>query len=233
MFLPGEPVYGQVLISGTVYDSTKLYAVSNVNVISTSGATTITDSTGSYQITVSENDSISFFYRDKYTVKFPVSKIEDYTAFDISLRVTINPKYKLLKNVTIFSNTYKRDSIETRISYSKIFGDSQPTLRSSFEEGGAAGLDVNELIGIFQFKKNKHNLAFRNRLIKEEQDRFVDYKFSSKTITRITGLKGDGLTEYKKLYRPSYIMVATSSLAQFYEYILNTSYVFKRENGIK
>lgn len=222
----------QTVISGTVYDSTKLYVVPQVNVYSTSGASAISDSLGAYHINVAENDSISFYYRGKYTVKFPVKKMDNYTAFDISLKVRVNEKYKLLTGVTIYSDTYKRDSLENRITYAKIFGRENPTIRSNYEEGGPAGLDVNELIGIFQFRKNKQNLAFQKRLIQDEEDRFVDYKFSSKTITRITGLKGDQLTEYKKLYRPSYERVANSSLAQFYEYILNTSYIFKRENGI-
>ena len=231
--LAGQGANGQIVISGTVYDSTKLYPVSNVTVMNTAGYTSLTDSTGSYRIEVAESDSISFFYRDKHTVKFPVSKIDDYTAFDISLRVRVNEKYKLLKGVTVYSDTYKIDSLENRVTYTKIFGRSGPTIRSNYEEGGAAGLDVNELIGMFQFKKNRSNLAFQNRLLREEEDRFVDYRFSSQTITRITGLKDEHLLEYKKLYRPSYESVAASSLAQFYEYILKTSYIYKRENGIK
>ena len=224
--------FAQIIISGTVYDSTKLFVVPKVNVYSTAGATAITDSLGAYRINVSENDSINFFYREKYTVKFPVNKIADFTSFDISIRVRVNEKYKLLKGITVFSDTYKRDSVENRITYSKIFGRDNPTIRSSYEPGGAAGIDINELIGIFQFRKNRQNLAFQQRLIRDEQSHFVDYRFSSKTITRITGLKGNGLLKYKKLYRPAYLFVVTSSLAQFYEYILNTSYAFKKENGI-
>lgn len=223
----------QTEIAGTVYDSTKLYVVPHVDVYSTSGGRAVTDSLGNYRIKVSVGDSINFFYLNKYSVKFPVSKIENYTAFDISLRVRVKEKYKLLQGVTVYSNTYKSDSLENRLAYSKIFEREKPTIRSNYELGGAAGLDVNELIGIFQFRKNKQALAFQKRLVQDEEDRFVDYKFSSKTITRITGLKGELLTQYKKIYRPSYYFVSSSTLAQFYEYILNTSYVFKKENGIR
>ena len=110
----------QVVISGTVFDSTKLYVVPGVNVSSTSGLVTTTDSLGAYHITVQKNDSLSFYYKGKSTVKFPVETIGNYNAFDISLRVRINDKYKLLKGVTVFSDTYKRDSLENRMSYSKI-----------------------------------------------------------------------------------------------------------------
>lgn len=222
----------QITISGTVYDSSKLYVVPGVSVNSTSGLSTITDSLGAYHINVSEADSLSFFYRGKSTVKFPVKNMNNYTAFDISLRIRVNEKYKLLQGVTVFSDTYHRDSMENRVTYSKIFGRENPTIRSNYEAGGPAGFDLDELVGIFQFKKNKQNLAFQKRLIEDEQDRYVDYRFSSKTITRITGLKGDTLTKYKKLYRPSYFFVVNSTLTQFYEYILNTSYAFKKQEGI-
>lgn len=224
---------GQITISGTVYDSSKLYVIPGVNVYSTSGAATITDSLGAYHINVSEADSLSFFYREKSTVKFPVQSMTNYTAFDISLRIRVNEKYKLLKGITVFSNTYHLDSLENRVTYSKVFGREKPTIRSNYEPGGPAGFDLDELIGIFQFKKNKQNMAFQKRLVEDEQDRYVDYRFDSKTIARITGLKGDTLLRYKKLYRPTYFFVTTSSLTEFYEYILNTSYAFKKEEGIE
>ncbi|HEV8083481.1 MAG TPA: hypothetical protein VGP55_09785 [Chitinophagaceae bacterium] len=226
-------VLSQFIISGTVYDSTKLYVVPGVNVSSTSGLVTTTDSLGAYHIKAIKADSISFFYKGKSTIKFPVETIGDYNAFDISLRVRINNKYKLLKGVTVFANTYRRDSIENRMAYSKIFNLENPTIRSNYEPGAAAGLDLDQLIGIFQFKKNKQNLAFQKRLVEEEEDRYVNYRFSSKVINRITGLSGDTLTRYKNLYRPSYLFVMSSTLPEFYQYILNTSYAFKREEGMQ
>lgn len=225
--------FGQVKISGTVYDSTKLYGVPNVVVTSTSGAETITDSLGAYHINVPENDSISFFFRGKSTLKFAVKSITDYTSFDISLRVRINAKYKLLSGVTVFSNTYHRDSVENRMEYSKIFDYEKPGLRSSFDPGGAAGLDLDALIDMFSVRKRKENLAFQRRLVEDEQERYVNYRFSPKVVHRVTGLSGDTLTRYMKLYTPSYIFVVSSTLAEFYQYILNTSYAFKKEEGIQ
>jgi hypothetical protein len=225
-------VAGQITISGTVYDSTKLYVVPGVNVAGTSGVLTTTDSLGAYHINVSENDSLSFFYRGKSTVKFPVKTIGNYTAFDISLHIRVNSKYKLLQGVTVFSDTYRRDSMENRMEYAKIFDLQKPTIRSSSNPGEPPGLDVDELINMFHFRKNKQNLAFQKRMVEDEQDHYVDYRFNSRLINRITGLGGDTLTKYKKLYRPSYYFVVSSTLARFYEYILNTSYIFKKEEGI-
>lgn len=219
----------QVTVSGNVYDVSKLYAVPGVQVSSTSGSSDVTDSTGSYQINVSTNDSIIFTYNGKSTMKFPVKDIKNYSAFDISIHAKVKEKYKLLDPVTVFTDSYKFDSLENREEYAKIFGDEKPGIHSTYDPGGAAGLDLDALIGMFQFRKNKEQLAFKKRLLQEEEDRYVDYKFSSKTITRITGLTGDSLETYKKMYRPDYYFVVSSTLTQFYQYILNTYYAFKRK----
>ncbi|HEY5464480.1 MAG TPA: hypothetical protein VIJ95_14560 [Hanamia sp.] len=224
-------VTGQIIISGTVYDSSRLYTIPDVYVYSTSGSRTVTDSTGTYHIGVNENDSISFFYNGKSTIKFPVRSMIDYTAFDISLGVRVKGKYKLLSPVTVFSNSYQKDSLENREEFSKLFGGEKRGIHPNIDPGGAAGFDLDALIRSFQFKKNKENLAFKKMLIQQEQDDYVDYRFSSKVISRVTGLKGEELELYKKLYRPTYFFIVTSTLAEFYQYILSTSYAFKKQEG--
>lgn len=227
--IPPAQSSAQIIVSGSVYDVSKLYAVSGVEVTGTSGSSDITDSTGSYRVSVSANDSIIFTYNGKSTVKFPVKDIKDYNAFDISLHANVKQKYKLLSPVTVYTDNYLEDSVQNREDYAKIFGEEKPGIHSTYDPGGAAGLDLDALIGMFQFRKNKQQLAFKNRLLDEEQDRYIDYRFSSKTISRITGLSGDSLTVYKKMYRPDYYFVANSTLTQFYQYILNTAYAFRRK----
>lgn len=228
-------VSAQIVISGNVYDSSKLFALPDVTVQSTSGGISLTDSLGRYEISVQPADSISFVYNGKSTLKFPVKTIADYNSFDISLRVQLKNKdrYKMLKPVTVLMSSYQQDSLENRQEYANIFQGSRHGITSTYDPGGAAGLDLDALIGAFQFRKNKQRLAFQNRLLQEEQDRYVDYRFSPKVISRITGLTGDTLEMYRKLYRPDYYFVVNSTLAEFYEYILNTSYAFKKREGIK
>ena len=225
-------ISAQSVVSGTVYDSSRIYGVPGVIVSSTSGSNTLTDSLGAYHIRVSQNDSISFLYKGKSTVRFPVNSISDTTAFDISLRVRINTKYKMLKPVTVFADNYQQDSAENRMEYSKIFNYEKSGIRSSYEEGGPAGLDLDALISALNRTKRKENLAFQKRLVEDEQDKYVKYRFNPKLVRRITGLRGDTLTQYMKLYTPSYEFISESTLTEFYQYILNTSYAFKRDEGI-
>ena len=221
----------QTIISGTVYDSTKVYSVSGVKVASTNGAFTYTDSAGSYHIKVSENDSISFFYRNKPTMKFPVSTIPDYTQFDVSLSISIKEKYKPLKEIRIYSS-YHQDSAENRNDYARIFNYQKPGIRSTYTPGSSAGFDLDELVNIFRFRRNKQHLQFQKRLLEQEQDRYVDYRFSTNFLKRTTGLSGPMLEKYKIEYRPSYEFITSITELEFYEYIDVTSNKFKKDEGL-
>lgn len=231
LLILSQPVSAQIEVSGNVFDNSKLYTVPYVGVYSTSGASDVTDSAGAYHLKVAPTDSIYFTYGGKSTMKFPVKDIKSYNSFDISLHAKVEHKYKLLNPVTVFTDNYTLDSLENREKYAKIFGDDRPRINSTYDPGGTAGLDLDGLIGAFQFRKNKQQKAFRNRLLEEEQEKYIDYRFSSQTITRITGLKGDSLIAYKIKYRPDYYFVANSTLAQFYQYILQTSYAFRKKEG--
>lgn len=75
-------------------------------------------------------------------------------------------------------------------------------------------------------------LAFQKRLIGQEQDNYINYRFNPVLIKRITGLTGKLLESYRMLYRPSYGFITSSPELEFYEYILNTAGEFKKLNGI-
>jgi hypothetical protein len=222
----------QIVISGTVYDSTKLYVVPGVIVKSTGGGSTMTDSLGVYHINTTDKDSISFFYANKPTQKFPVRSISNYNGFDISLQVRVFEKFKVLKEIKVYSKSYRQDSAENRLSYSKIFNYEKPGLKTTMSPGTPPGLDINELINIFRFRRNKQNLAFQNRLLLEEEEKYVNYKFNSTLIKRVTGLTGTSLDKYRMLYKPSYEFIITATELEFYEYILNTADKFKKQEGL-
>jgi hypothetical protein len=73
----------------------------------------------------------------------------------------------VLKEVIVKPRNYKMDSIQNRIDYAKAFDWEKPKLKgiSSGELGTAAGFDLDAIIHMFQFRKNKSNEAFRERLI--------------------------------------------------------------------
>ena len=191
-------------LRGTVYDSTKTYPVISVSVLTSSGKGTATDIYGHYEIDVTETDSVWFSYLNKPTIKYLVGKIPDASRFDIAIHINV----PVLKEVIVKPRNYKMDSIQNRIDYAKAFEWQKPKLQgiSSGELGSPAGFDINAIIQMFQFRKNKSNAAFRERLLVEEREKFIDHRFNKALVLRLTGLIGDARDSFMLHCRPSYEM---------------------------
>jgi hypothetical protein len=220
----------QFFISGNVYDSSKTIPVKNVLVKNLAGDITKTDSTGHYRILVKDNDSLLFIYNNKSTEPFAVNQIRSLNDFNISLHIHINEKFKTLKEVRVYSKTYREDSIENRDEYAKDFDFEKPGIGSNMSSySGAAGLDLDEFINMFKFRKNKLEASFQRRLIEEEQDKYVSYRFNKWLVRRITRIEDPELDIFMKIYRPSFEFTEQSNTVEFYQYILNASYQFKQQ----
>lgn len=210
-----------------MFDLSKRNYVENVKVESTGGKKTITDSLGHYRIAVSEKDSLTFIYQDKPTQKFAVKDITDFNQFDISLLVHVKSKYSTLKEVVVMAKSYRQDSMENRQNYAEYYNFHKPTIKTSISPDGAVGADLDEIINMFRFRRNKHLKAFRARLEQQEQDKFVDYRFNKTFVKRITRLEGAELDTFMIRYRPSYEFASLADEVTFNKYILNASYGFK------
>jgi len=225
----GNQLHAQLTVTGTVFDSSKRNYVENVQVESTSGKLTHTDSMGHYKITVTEKDSLTFIYKNKPTQKFAVKDIASLTQFDISLGITVKGGYRTLKEVIVFARSYREDSIENRQTYADVYNYRKPTIRTSISPSGAVGADVDEIINMFRFKRNKHLKLFQARLEQQEQDHFVSYRFNKNFVRRITDLQGTELDTFMVRYLPTYQFASTADEVTFNRYILNSSYAFKAE----
>lgn len=207
-----------------MYDSSRLYRIEAVTVISTGGRMTVTDSLGRYQILVGEKDSIWFSYLGKPTPKYPVLKIPDVTQFDIALQL----KSDVMKEVRIRSRNYREDSIQNRRDYAKVFNFHRPTIGSMTSIGPTgAGIDLDELIRVFQFKKNKSMEKFRERLEEQERQKFIDHRFNKALVRRLTSLDGSNLDVFMLRYRPSYAFTLTASEYDFQLYIKKCFELYK------
>lgn len=218
----------QIIISGRVLDNTKQNYVESAQVISTGGMFSITDSMGRYSITVHIQDSIYFIYNNKPTQKFPVKTITNYNDFDISLRIPVKGKYSVLKEVVVYSKTFRQDSLENRQTYADVFAYKKPGVSTSITPDGGVGADVNELINIFRFKRNKRLKAFRARVEEQENESYINYRFNKSFVKRLTGLESPALDSFMIWHRPTYEFTANSTEIEFNQYILNSYYQFKK-----
>lgn len=208
-----------------MYDSSRTYPLEAVSVLSTSGKGTVTNASGAYAIEVGEKDSLWFSYLGKPTVKFPVLKISDVSQFDLALKVPVN----VLKEVRVMPRNYKQDSIQNRLDYAKAFDFYRPNVGSMTSIGAqGAGIDINELIRLFQFRKNRSMERFQQRLLQQERDKYIDHRFNNTLIRRLTGLEGTALTQFAILYRPPYEFALYASDYDLQEYIKESAKKFKQ-----
>ena len=228
IFLFGTNAYAQITISGTVLDNGKINFVEGVTVLTTGGKPVFTDSLGKYSISVKNGDSIYFVYNNKPTQKFAVNKIPNAGQFDISLHISVKSKYSVLKEVVVYAKNYKQDSLENRQNYGEVFSYRKNGIGTSITPGGGVGLDANELIDVFRFKRNKRLKAFQKRLEDDEREKYVNYRFNKIFVRRITQLQGQALDTFLVWYRPSYEFATSSSELEFNQYILNASYHYKK-----
>lgn len=200
----------QFTLHGTVYDYYNRQPLEAVSVFCSCGENTITDSTGKYRIKVSQRDTVWFSYLGKNTTKYPVDTISNLSNFEIGLHIDV----AWLPNVKVQNRNYRLDSLQNRQDYAKIFNFRKPGLRisqnppSSYVPGSVtAALDLDELINMFRFKRNRQMLSFQQRLIQQEQDKYVDHRFNKRIVRQLTHLENPALDTFMLFYRPAYDMV--------------------------
>ncbi|RFM30317.1 peptidase associated/transthyretin-like domain-containing protein [Deminuibacter soli] len=194
-------------IQGTVYDYTNKRPVEAVTVLSTSGGVAITDTLGKYRVPVRQGDSIWFSYLGKNTMKYRVDTIENTAAFEIALHVDIH----LLPEVRVRSSNYKFDSVQNRLDYAKIFNYRKPRLTTSsnppstYTPGSlTVGLDLDAIIDMFRVKKMRSMMALQKRLLQQEQDKYIDHRFTKRLVRQLTNADSTNVDIFMNTYRPSY-----------------------------
>lgn len=213
-------------VKGVVYDISQKTPLEAVTVMATNGAGTYTDAFGRYAIRVRPTDSIYFSYQGKETLKYPVLKMEDYTQFSMALHVYVHT----LPTVIVRPPDYRADSTQNRMDYAKYFAYRKPNPISSINIGPTGvGMDPNEIINMFRFKRNRQLASLQRRLIAEEQDKYIDFRYTKKFVTELTGLSGEELNAFMRKFRPPYDFVAITNQLELGYYIQQC---YKMEKGL-
>ncbi len=194
-------------IQGTVFDYSNRRPVEAVTVLTTSGRATVTDSLGKYEIPVRKGDSLWFSYMGKNTLKYRADSIENTSNFEIALHIDV----RLLPEVRVQARNYRMDSIQNRRDYASIFNYRKPHLQMSSNPPSAyvpgsltVGLDLDALINMFRFKKMRSMENLQRRLLQQEQDKYIDHRFSKYFVKQLTHLDSTELKTFMAIYRPSY-----------------------------
>lgn len=190
-----------VEVKGRVYDITQRNFLDGVSVMATNGRGTTTDTLGFYSIWVRETDSVYFSYQNRTTAKYPVATMEDVRQFNMALHVYSHN----LPPVTVYGRSYRMDSLSNRMEYAKYFNWQKPNpLKSVNVANGGVGMDPNDIINLFRFRRNRQLAELQKRLVEQEEDKYIDFRFNKNFVRKVTGLSDDPLKAFMRKYRPPY-----------------------------
>ena len=190
------------------------------------------DMGGNYKIPATPGDIVSFSSAGYITDTIVVIANMLTTPFDVFLA----PNVIELSNVEIGDlNRYQVDSISRRQEFHDVL-----TKRNTKLVGGrgntptdGVGLTFSPLT--FFSKKEKDERKFKKMFERQEEELYINFKFSFDYVSKITGLQGDSLRIFMLQYRPDYAFCRRSSKADMLLYI-NDSYrafMHKKEGADK
>lgn len=223
-------LFSQKQLKGIVYDNFNRHPVEGVMAQTTSGGQSLTDSLGRFILQLTPNDSVFFTYLGKSTQRFPVDTISDISNFEIAIYVNSN----WLPEVRVQNRSYTSDSIQNRQEYAKIFNYKKPGIKlssaspSTYVPGSVTvGIDLAELINMFRFRRNRQMQTFQDRLIREEEEKYINHRFTKFLVQKLTPLKGVSLDSFMIVARPPYEFLVNLNDLEFGFYIQEMYKLYK------
>ncbi|HXB92649.1 MAG TPA: carboxypeptidase-like regulatory domain-containing protein [Puia sp.] len=159
----------------------------------------LSEENGSYRIQALPGDRVVFSYVGYKSDTVPVTA--EKMSGDYPVYLVQKPQTLQSVRVGQLSN-YQLDSMARRQEYSWIYDHGEQKRVEKERHGDGVG--VNLALFRNASSEDKQRERLKKRLIKEEEDDYVDFRYSREYITKITHLTGDSLSRFMVAYRPSY-----------------------------
>ena len=220
----------QNLLHGKIYliDSHEIIPDANLRNIR-NGKYAKSDQGGNFKIEAREGDVIIFssagYLSDTLTI--------NYADLSASINIYLRPNVQVLKDVEVDQmNKYIQDSIKRREDYAYLLNKKHPVkFMNEKRPGDDPGFSFSP-IGYFS-KSEKRKRELKKRIKEEDEDEYIDVKFSESRVALLTRLKGDSLRIFMFKYRPSYSFCRNSNSMDMFLYINDKFVLFKKQRNIK
>jgi hypothetical protein len=216
LLLCGGELAGQT-IQGQILDITDNKPLDNVIVSNVyTDIASKSDKQGKFNISVKAGQLVEF-RKEGYKVirvRIPQGKLP---YFNVALQ-KFDPAVPVFENMA--SPDYKSDSIKYAQLYKKEL--EFPTMTT---------IQVLQHPFSAMSKRSQQIWAFQKEYDKFQQEKFIDYTFNDKLITSLTGLKGDSLKSYKRLFRPTYDQLRNMGEYNFLVYVKRTVESYRKRGN--
>ncbi len=228
MLLTGASAFGQK-VSGVVIDKASKQVIPGA-LVNAGNETIRTNQAGQFEIDATHpTDSLKISALGYKTVFIPAGKP------NLFVTVELESKINNLNEVTIYgTHSFRQDSLANRGEYAKQFNYTPPKLKDVIglptgdRPGQLLSIDILALVRYLTYKSSSE-YKFKNVLIKDEHEQFVDEKFNRGNVSRITNLKGDTLLTFLAQYRPTYAFVLKSTDYDMEIYIKDCYQKFEKD----
>ncbi len=213
----------QSLLKGKIYDAETDSVIPRVNVLNLKTKQSVRSGPdGSYSILAEEGEMVLFtmtgFARDTVVVDFS-SLLTDYN-------VTLRKQVISLGAVKVISS-YKADSLARRLFYADVF-KKQPGVTGHNTPSNGAGIVLSPFS--FFSSKARQKRQLKKKLLKQEQEDYIDRSFPVEWVERLTSLHGDSLSLFMYRYRPSYSFCRKTDRDDMILYISDKLKEFKKQD---
>jgi hypothetical protein len=185
-------------IKGVVVDAESQKPLFPVNVINVSTQRSVmTDEQGDFVIRAGKSEILSFTFPGYHTIEKIINNISPLHVEMPPINVKL-PEY-LLKDLT----PYQKDSIEMMALYNHEL--SQKPFKPSISFNG--GISFNGLISSVaqHFTKSyKNSKRFKENFRSEQEQKYMDSRYTPVLVTSLTLLKDDSLAQFMNTYKMDY-----------------------------
>ena len=159
----------------------------------------LSDEGGNYRIPARDGDMLTFssvgYAPDTLIVTTALLSAD--CPVELETRIISLPSFRMGS----LSN-YQLDSTARREEYKWIYEHGEQKRLEKERHSDGVGVSLNLFRNASHEDKDRENL--KKRLMNEEEQHYIDYRYSREYISRLTHLKGDSLQKFMEHYRPSY-----------------------------
>ena len=198
-------VSGQTL-RGIVVDGETLQPLYLVNVVDNANSqSTATDERGIYTLAAKNGDVISYSFIGYHTV-------QRLATTDSVLRVSLFPLSVNLQEYVLHPDytPYQKDSAEMAMRYSTELNKKPVKVGFSSANGGG----ISGLIGgpVQRMSKSyKQNKKFKENFQKDQEQKYIDTRYTPELTGALTGFSGDSLAIFMNAYPMEYKFARTAT----------------------